>query len=401
MTSTLIKFIQAIVVILALALALSLTACKGKQEEGGGGWAQGPVAVGTARVEQTNANYHITYPGTVVALNQIQLMPQVSGYITGIYFKDGDRVSKGQKLYTIDAQLYAANYDQAVANLRLQETNLLKAQKDADRYHELEKNDAIAKQQVDYAEAALEGAKKQVEAAKAAVQSQQTSVKYTTITAPFDGTIGISQVKVGGAVTAGMTLLNTVSTDNPMAVDFAVDQGDIYRFTKLQQEAKANDSTFTIAFSETDVYPYPGKISFLERAVDAQTGTLKVRLEFPNKGNLLRAGMSCNVRVANNNSAPVILIPTIAITEQLGEYFVYIANGNKATQQKVTLGTVVGNKTIITAGLKGGETIVTDGVQKLHEGSEITTGGGEAAPAANAEPAKAEAKEETKGEAKK
>lgn len=390
MTTTIIKFIQAIVLILGLALLLSLTACKGGQPEGGG-WAQGPVAVATAKVEQTNANYHISYPGTVVALNQIELMPQVSGYITGIYFQDGARVSKGQKLYTIDAQLYAANYDQAVANLRLQETNLLKAQKDADRYHELEKNDAIAKQQVDYADAALEGAKKQVDAAKAAVQSQATGVKYTTITAPFDGTIGISKVKVGGAVTAGMTLLNTVSTDNPMAVDFSVDQRDIYRFTKIQQEAKANDTTFSIAFTETDVYPYPGKISFLDRAVDAQTGTLKVRLEFPNKSNLLRAGMSCNVRVANNNSAPVILVPTVAVTEQLGEYFVYIANGNKATQQKVQLGTVVGNKTIITEGLKGGETIVTDGVQKLHEGSEITTGADAAAPA----------KSETKDEAKK
>lgn len=390
MTTTIIKFIQAIVLILGLAVLLSLTACKGGQQEAGG-WAQGPVAVATAKVEQTNANYHISYPGTVVALNQIELMPQVSGYITGIYFQDGARVSKGQKLYTIDAQLYAANYDQAVANLRLQETNLLKAQKDADRYHELEKNDAIAKQQVDYADAALEGAKKQVDAAKAAVQSQATGVKYTTITAPFDGTIGISKVKVGGAVTAGMTLLNTVSTDNPMAVDFSVDQRDIYRFTKIQQEAKASDTTFSIAFTETDVYPYPGKISFLDRAVDAQTGTLKVRLEFPNKSNLLRVGMSCNVRVANNNSAPVILVPTVAITEQLGEYFVYIANGNKATQQKVQLGTVVGNKTIITEGLKGGETIVTDGVQKLHEGSEITTGADAAAPA----------KPETKDEAKK
>lgn len=375
MISYLLKTIQAIILILALALLLSLTACKGKAEEGGGGWNQGPVAVATEKVDLSTANYHITYPGTVVALNQIELMPQVSGYITGIYFKDGDHVSKGQKLYTIDAQAYAANYDQAVANLRLQETNLLKAQKDADRYHELEKNDAIAKQQVDYADAALEGAKKQVDAAKAAVQGQQTSVKYTTISAPFDGTIGISQVKVGGAVTAGMTLLNTVSTDNPMAVDFSVDQRDIYRFTKIQQEgAKANDSTFTIAFTKTDIYPYPGKISFLDRAVDPQTGTLKVRLELPNKNNLLRSGMSCNVRVANTNAAPAVVIPSKAVTEQLGEYFVYVATGNKVTQQKVELGTTVGNSVIILNGLKGGETIVTDGVQKLHEGSEIETG---------------------------
>ncbi len=371
MTSYILKTLQATLLILILSLLLTLVSCGNKAEQGGG-WNTGPVAVNTVKVTSSQAAYNNTYPGTVVALNQIELRAQVSGFITGIYFKDGDRVTKGQKLYTIDAQMYAANYDQSVANLQVQESNLLKAQKDADRYHELEKNDAIAKQQVDYADAALEAAKKMVAAAKANVQSTQTGVKYTTITAPFDGTIGISQVKAGTAVTAGVTMLNTVSTDNPMAVDFAIDQRDIYQFTTLQKAAKANDSTFSIAFTETDIYPYYGHISFLDRAVDPQTGTLKVRLEFPNKGNLLRAGMSCNVRVANNNPAPVITVSQRAVTEQLGEYFVYVTtDSGTVTQRKVALGTQIGSNVIIKEGLKESETIVTDGVQKLHEGSKI------------------------------
>lgn len=374
MTSYILKTLQATLLILILSLLLTLVSCGNKGQQGGG-WNTGPVAVNTTKVTSTQASYNNIYPGTVVALSQVELRAQVSGFITGIYFKDGDRVSKGQKLYTIDAQMYAANYDQSVANLQVQESNLLKAQKDADRYHELEKNDAIAKQQVDYADAALEAAKKSVAAAKANVQSTQTGVKYTTITAPFDGTIGISQVKTGTAVTAGVTLLNTVSTDNPMAVDFAIDQRDIYQFTGLQKSAKANDTTFSIAFTENDVYPYFGHISFLDRAVDPQTGTLKVRLEFPNKGNLLRAGMSCNVRVANENKAPVIAVSQRAVTEQLGEYFVYVTTDTgTVTQRKVTLGTQIGTNVIIKEGLKEGETIVTDGVQKLHEGSVIETG---------------------------
>lgn len=367
------KLLQATLLILALSLLLSLVACNNKQQ--GGGWSQGPVAVVTTKVAATSVAYNTTYPATVVALNQIELRPQANGYITGVFFKDGDHVTKGQKLYTIDAQMYAANYDQAVANLHLQESNLVKAQKDADRYHELEKNDAIAKQQVDYADAALEAAKKQVDAAKAGVQSMQTGVKYTTITAPFDGTIGISQVKVGAAVNAGVTLLNTVSTDNPMAVDFAIDQREIYRFAKLQQTARANDSTFRISFGENEVYPFYGRLSLLDRAVDPQTGTLKVRLEFANKQSLLRAGMACNVLVANNNGVPSIAVPAKAITEQLGEYFVYVAtDSSKVTQRKVTLGTSLGDTVIIKDGLKEGETIVTDGVQKLHEGAVIETG---------------------------
>lgn len=374
------KFIEAIVLIALLSLAVvQLTSCNSNAQQPGGGWNNGPVSVETTTVTLGSAQYTNKYPGIVTPLNSVELRAQVSGYVTGIFFKDGDHVRKGQKLYSIDAQLYSANYDQAVANLEVQETNLLKAQKDADRYHELEKNDAIAKQQVDYADAALAAAKKQVAAAKANVRSLQTGVNYTTIVAPFDGTIGISQVKTGTAVTAGVTLLNVVSTDNPMMVDFTIDQKEIYRFSLLDKKgAKANDSTFSISFGEKDLYPHYGKISFLDRAVDPQTGTLKVRLEFPNKENILRAGMNCNVLVANDNSAPVIMIPTKALTEQLGDYFVYVAEGNKVTQHKVVPGTYIGSNVIITDGLKGGETIVTDGVQKLHEGSVIQTGPAEA-----------------------
>lgn len=333
-------------------------------------WENGPVAVATTEVKLSGLAYYDEYPGTVVALNQIELRPQVSGYITGIFFKDGDHVTKGQKLYTIDAQMYSANYDQAVANLQVQETNLDKAQKDADRYHALEKDDAIAKQQVDYADAALAAAKKQVAAAKANVQSVQTSVNYTTIAAPFNGTIGISLVKAQTAVTAGVTLLNTVSTDDPMAVDFAIDQKDIYRFNQLAHKIlKTGDSTFTITFGTNDRYPFSGKINFLDRAVDPQTGTLKVRLEFPNSNNLLRAGMNCNVRVRNENSAPQICIPYKAVTEQLGDYFVYVVKGDKVSQQKIVPGNHIGTTLIVKDGLKDHDVIVVEGVQKLHEGS--------------------------------
>lgn len=332
------------------------------------------VEVETHVVSAQSVSYFDQFPGTVVALNQVDLRPQVSGYISGVYFSDGQRVTKGQKLYSIDEQMYSANYQQAIANLQVAESNLAKAQKDADRFAELDRKDAVAKQQVDYANSARDVAAKQVDAAKAGVKSLQTSVKYTTITAPFSGTIGISQVKTGAAVTAGVTLLNTVSTDNPVAVDFSIDQKEIYRFSKLQlQPGAKNDSTFKIAFSDNDVYPYSGQIDLLDRAVDPLTGTLKVRLNFPNPQNLLRAGMTCNVRVLNSNSTPVILIPNKAVTEQLGEFFVYVASGGKVTQRKVTLGTTIDQQIIIKEGLKENEVIVTDGVQKLHEGSVIKT----------------------------
>lgn len=356
----------------AFGLPVLLAACGAKQQQ-----QQGPppaVAVTVEEVKTAHAIYYDEYPGTVVALNQTELRAQVTGYVTGIYFKDGDKVKKGQRLYSIDQQLYNANYQQALANQAVQETNLLKAQKDADRYHELDKKDAIAKQQVDYADAALEAAKKQLDAAKASVNAVRANVNFSTIVAPFNGTIGISQVRTGTSVVAGQTILNTVSTDNPIAVDFTVDQKEVYRFSQLLgQNKKAGDSTFSIAFAN-DVYPFHGSIALIDRAVDPQTGTIKTRLSFPNDKNVLRAGMSTTVRVLNNSGQQSVTIPYKSVTEQLGEFFVYVVgDSSKVTQRKVSVGKQVGTNVIIKDGLKEGEKIVVQGVQNLREGAVITT----------------------------
>ncbi len=357
-----------------LAAGLLASSCGNKQTQ-----QQGPppaVPVTVAVVEPTNAIYYDTYPGTVNALDEIKLTSQVNGYVTQVNFQDGQQVKKGRLLYAIDAQVYKANYEQAVANLQVQEANLEKAQKDAARYEELQQHDAIASQQVDYAEAALAAAKKQVAAAKANVASLQSNVQFSRIYAPFSGTIGISQVKKGTAVVAGQTVLNTISTNNPVAVDFTVDQKKIYRFSELEQKKdNLKDSVFTIAF-ESDVYPYPGKIDFVDRAVDPQTGTIKVRLSFPNDKGLLKPGMNTTVRVKNTASKNATIIPHDAVNEQLGEFSVYVlGDSSKVHQQQVELGSPIGDNIIVKSGLKPGEKIVVKGIQNLHEGSVVNVGG--------------------------
>lgn len=372
----------------SIGCLLAIVSCGDKQQQSA---PQAPAAVPvtTTKVTTTDAVYYDEYPGTVTALNQVELRAQVNGYITGIYFQDGARVKKGQRLYTIDQQAYEATYQQAQANLAVQEANLVRAQKDADRYHELDKQDAIARQQVDNADAALEAAKKQVEAAKANIRAVQTNVKYSTIYAPFDGTIGISQVKVGGPIYAGQTVLNTVSSDNPMAVDFAVNQQELYRFVQLQQQGtKPKDSVFTIAFG-TDVYPFPGSISLIDRAVDPQTGNIKTRLIFPNPKGMLKAGMTTNVRVKNNTATASVVIPYKAVVEQLGTFFVYtVTDSSTVTQRPVVLGKQIGTDVIIKDGVKPGETIVVQGVQNLREGSKINDAPPQQPGAAGAAPKK-------------
>jgi membrane fusion protein, multidrug efflux system len=356
----------------ALAALLIVTAC-GKTNQTPA--TPPPAQVGIQKVSEINVVFYDEYPATVNALEEVELRAQINGYITGIYFKDGDKVKKGERLYSIDQQQYAATYQQAVANLAVQEANLTRAQMDVERYRQLSKNDAIAKQQVDNAEANYTAAQKQVEASKAIVQSVQTNVRYATIVAPFDGTIGISMVQSGAAVSAGQTLLNTVSSDDPMAVDIAVDQKEIFRFTQLQangKKAKASDSTFRLAFGGL-VYPQAGKISVIDRAVDPQTGTLKMRLVFPNPHHELRSGMNGTLKVLSSSSADVLMVPFKAVTEQLGEFFVYVIDkDNRATQRKVALGRQIGKNVVIQEGLKSGESIAVEGAQSLREGSTVT-----------------------------
>ncbi len=349
-----------------------------------------PVNIIKAHTEQVL--YFDNYPATTNALNQVNLLPQLQGAITGIYFKEGGYVNKGQKLYEIDERIYQANYDAALANLKVQQGNLQQAQQDADRYEYLNKNNAVAKQTYDHAIIALQNAKNQVASADQAVKSAKTSLNYTAIYAPFAGTIGLSQVKLGNVVSPGTTVLNTISTDDPIAVDFIINEKQLPRFEKLfNQKSNPSDSLFTLQLPDNTLYPATGKISVIDRAVDPQTGSITVRLVFPNPKFYLRPGMSCVVKVHNQETKPQLVLPNKAVVEQMGEYFVFVAidtlvkdtaqttgkiSDKKellAFQKKVQTGQTIGPKVIIKNGLNPGERVIVDGVQSLHNGTIITT----------------------------
>jgi len=349
--------------------AAAFAACSGSA-----GRTQGPppMQVVTYTVEPGETVYHETFPATVAALNQVDLRPEVSGYITDIDFKDGQRVRKGMKLYGIDQQLYQAAYDQSNANLSVAKANLAKVQQDVDRYNRLAEQDAVARQTLEHAKADLESAKMQVAAAEANVKSVETNLRYSVIVAPFDGVIGISQVKQGSSVTAGQTLLNTISSDDPMAVDCSVDEKEIGRFTRLLHEDNTlQDSIFSIVLPDQSHYPHYGQLSVLDRAVDAETGTLRVRLIFANPDRLLRPGLTCDLRMRVVSPAGDLIIPYRAVVEQMGEYFAFVLNGNTVSQRRLSLGMRVHDMVVVTGGLSAGDRIVTDGVQRLRDNAVV------------------------------
>lgn len=349
-----------------------------------------PVPVNTYTVRAQNVFYYDKYPATMVAMNQVDLRPQVQGYITEISFTEGSHVHKGQPLYTIDRRLYQENYDLAKANLEVAQGNLKQAQQDADRYTYLNTYDAVAKQVLDHAAITLQNAKNMLKAAEQTLKMAETNLNYSVITAPFDGTIGFSQVKLGNMVTVGQTILNTISSDNPIGVDFLISEKQLAFFENLKErQEQAIDSLFTIILPNDSVYPQLGKIAVIDRAVDPQAGTIRIRAVFPNPGYSLRPGISCLLRVHNQETGPKMVVPGKTVVEVMGEYFVYLVKDTlardlsdttkthpvqMAIQKKVIPGQTIEANVIIKKGIKVGDRIVVDGVQSLHTGSVIFVG---------------------------
>jgi len=157
-----------------------------------------------------------------------------------------------------------------------------------------------------------------------------------------------------------------------MAVDFAVSEDKISRFEDLlHKRTDGRDSTFTLQLSDESIYSYPGKLLLLDRAVDPETGTITARLVFPNPKDYLKPGMTCNVKILNTTNSNQILIPYKAVTEQMGEYFVFVAQNGHAIQKRVQLGINIGGNVIVKNGLNLGDKIIIEGIQRLRENSPI------------------------------
>jgi membrane fusion protein (multidrug efflux system) len=179
-------------------------------------------------------------------------------------------------------------------------------------------------------------------------------------------------VRLGAQVTPGTTLLNTISSERPIGADFVVNEQDVDRFYRLQRHT--TDSTFRLKLSDGKMYNQAGTIYAIDRGVNSLTGTVKIRIKFANPQDSLRDGMSAVLNVLNDESGQKIQIPYKAVTEQMGEYFVFLAQDTIAKQQKITLGPRVQDNVIVTSGLKEGQKVITEGFQRLRDGGKITLG---------------------------
>ncbi|WP_116105320.1 efflux RND transporter periplasmic adaptor subunit [Lewinella sp. IMCC34191] len=359
-----------------LILMMLFFSCGGgesKEQSGGGAQAkEQATAVRVVQVEEQKLVFYESFPGTVTPLERVEVRPQVSGYITARHFRDGERVVKGQRLYTFDVRQYQAEVNQAEAGIEAARANVALAEKNVARYRRLAEAEAIATQTLDQSEAELESRQQALNQAEAQLNSAQTQLDYASIRAPLTGLTGLGSAKVGTQVSPGSPVLTEITRQEPVGVDFALPQQEIPRFARFEAMSAAElDSTFRLRLPDGTLYGIPGEIYATEQTVDSRTGSLTVRLQFDNKANILRNGMTVSVEVLNQQSGRQLTVPSQALAEQMGEFYVYRVQDSMAFRQNVKTGEQVRDMQIILDGVEAGDTIIAEGLKAIRDSSRV------------------------------
>lgn len=365
--------------------------------------APAPAQVLAMQVIQRDATVTGELVGQVAAFREVALRPQVTGTVQKILFEPGQRVDEHQLLFVIDPRPYEASLSEAQGAVADSDAALASARQDVARYEPLLPDNAIPRATYDAAVAKEKSAQAVIDQRRAAVVRARLDIANTQVRSPVTGQIGLQQVEIGGLATAGQTVLATVSTLDPVYVNFSVPEADYIRFMRAagsQQAAttQARANTFELVLPDGSAYQQPGTFDFAERAVNTTTGTLAIRAKFPNPQNLLRTGMNVRVRLTLDQIPDALLVPQRAVTELLGKQFVTVIGAdNKTEQRPVTLGDRIGELWVVKSGLKPGERIVVEGMQKAPAGTivaptMITEAQLDAPPAPAASPSKAPTK---------
>jgi len=340
--------------------------------------------------------------GTLDGLWNAQIRPQVTGYLLRQTYKDGAFVKKDQLLFEIDPRTFQAAVDQykgQLANaeglLASAQANQVKTQNDVNRFAPLAKEQAIPQQDLDTAiqvnlgaKAQVDAAKAQIEAAKGQLASAQLNLGFTRVLSLIDGIAGIAQGQLGDLVTPS-TLLTTVSTVDPIKIYFPVSEREYLDYVKEHPDEDKRHLRLQLILANGLVYPHEGQTTLVDRQVDVKTGTLRVQGLFPNPGNVLRPGQYARVRTIIATRRGALLVPQKAVSELQGNYQVaVVGSDNKVQIRPVKVGEQVGTEWIIEQGLKPGERVVAEGVQKVRGGMTVnpkpltTTAEAQPAPAA-------------------
>lgn len=357
---------KALAAAVAATLMLTVAGCAKKQQQQGGQ----AVLVKTMQVITRDTPIVYDYTGFVEATQETELKAQVSGQITGKYFKGGDTVTAGQALYSIDGRTYQANVLNAQAGLANARAALANAAIDAERYSKLYAQNAVSKQALDNAIMQRDQARAAVNANEAILQNAQIDLSETNVKAPFGGRVDTNSLEIGNYVVAGQTVLTKLSNTDPVFIQFSIAEPEYLTLAATNTEGGAALDNLTAVLSDGSTYDLKGSVTEVNRGINDATGTLAIKATFDNPNRKLLPGMFAHVQAQGGIRENALLIPQRSVTELLYKKFVYVVgNDNKITMKEVTLGPNVGRLVMVNSGLNGDETLVVEGTSKVKQGS--------------------------------
>jgi RND family efflux transporter MFP subunit len=335
-----------------------------------------------------------TWVATLTGVVNAQIRAQVAGYLLKQAYANGTFVKKGTPLFQLDPRTFQAAVDQAKGVLAQAQGDLARAQAqqgktqmDVNRYTPLAQQGAISKQELDDAVqnnlsslAQVQSAEASIAAAEASLETAKLNLGFSTIAAPIDGIAGIANAQVGDFISPqSMNPLTTISTVNPILANITPSEDEYLK--SMQEIEKAGESekqalgrlNWELELTDGTQYPLKGKFYALDRQVDIGTGAILLQIEFPNPNNLLRPGGFGNISTVGRIDKGALLVPQRAVTDVQGKYLIaVVGSDNKVTIQPVTVGEKYGTLWIISGGLKPGDRVVAEGIQKVRDGGQVS-----------------------------
>jgi membrane fusion protein (multidrug efflux system) len=346
-----------------LLMLATFVGCSSKEEKP----APPPPGVTITPVLQKDVPIHQEWVGSMVGNVDAEIRPKVEGFLLTRLYTEGSYVGKGQPMFELDKRQAQAAVEQATGNLERARAALSQAQIDVRRFTPLVAQRAVSQAELDKATSSERAAAATVDADQAALDNAKLNLGWTTVTSPISGIAGVAKVGIGDLITP-TTVMTTVSTVNPIYVDVNIAEQDYMRFQRNKQK-QSREQTLELILGDGTVYPHRGSVRFVNREVDSRTGTIQVRGEFPNPGNVLRPGQYARLRAVTELRKDALLIPQQAVSELQGIYQVgVVGSDNKVTIKTVKLGPQFGDRWVVESGLQAGENVIVDGLQRVKTG---------------------------------
>ncbi|MBK6290153.1 MAG: efflux RND transporter periplasmic adaptor subunit [Ignavibacteria bacterium] len=358
-----------------IALLIGITVLTGCHKEEAG--PPPPMPVKVATVEVRDVPIYNEWVGQTRGGEEVEIRARVEGYLDRVVYKEGTFVKRGQVMYIIDPLQYSANVSVARGELAESEANLARSQQDVVRYKPLVEQNAISRQEYETAVQLEKASLASVQARKGSVQKAQLELGYCSVTSPIDGLAGKTQVEAGDLVSRMHgNLLTTVSKLDPIKVQFSISELEWINFVKSRASRKASGDTGQIEFqmilADKIAHPYPGRAVVIDNAVDPETGTILIEALFPNPDGEVRPGQFAKVRAVVERRPGAVVVPQRAISELQGAYRVAVVGSDNVVKMRpVVVRNRVGGAYVIEAGLKAGERIVIEGLQKVRDGVKV------------------------------